>query len=106
MAYSGVNTLTQNLLIPYLINFYIISVINFINVIDCNVYIIYSYFNNTNINKESINEYQKFNCDINSINMIFIIFIGYLYLNFYNKIPKYKQFYENIYYYYYYRNLI
>ena len=97
MAYSGVNTLNQNLLFPYLINFYIFNLINFINLINCNAYIIHYYFNNTNISL-IINNYEKYDCNINIIYIVFIIYIGYIYQNFYNKIPKYKEFYEYIYY--------
>jgi hypothetical protein len=97
IAYSGVNTLNQNLLFPYLINFYIFNLINFINLINCNVYIINNYFNNTNISL-IINNYEKYDCNINIIYIVFIIYIGYIYQNFYNKIPQYKEFYKYIYY--------
>lgn len=98
MAYNGVNILSQKLLIPYLINFYISNLINFVNSINCNTYIIYNYFNNTNIINEYNNKYKNFNCSIDTIYILFIIFIAHVYQNFYNKIPQYNEFYEYIYY--------
>ena len=98
MAYTGVNRLNQKLLIPYLINFYILILINFMNSINCNSYIIYNYFNHTTIINEYNNEYKKFNCSIDTIYILFIIFIAHIYQSFYNKIPKYRELYEYIYY--------
>lgn len=98
MAHSGVNTFNQNLFFPYLINFYIFTLINFIKSINCNICIVYTYFNNTSIISAHMDEYQKFNCSTHNINMLFLIFIVYIYQNFYNRMPQYRDFYQSIYY--------